>query len=271
MRIPDKPSRNSGNRTPHDPLLKELEGFEELGMKRETFQLARRILQQPKVTAKRFQGVVSALLTNEDKLKRWRKRVEENYSRMSQRDQHRVRFWMLSFYHSTRDYQAARRFIPKRFNSPYGLVELGFAWDIWSALGDEKSMELHFEAMVAGAESADHAFTRGMLLANLGDYCLLKTRWEMAAGCYREIPVESANAHQAVLGPLLALAGNFLSECSERRQALEDFQHHHDPDLSSGLAMDVSAQNRKLGLEVRTLETGLRRLLGRKRLKSIGL
>jgi hypothetical protein len=37
------------------------------------------------------------------------------------------------------------------------------------------------------------------------------------------------------------------------------------------LAMDVSAQNRKLGLEVRTLETGLRRLLGRKRLKSIGL
>lgn len=254
-----------------NPVLTELEGYRGLGMKREALRLTRRILRQPTVTAVQFAAALNTLLTMEHRLKHWRRSVEETYTRLSPQGQRRVRFWMLSFHFSSHDYPAAARLIPKRFREPYGLVELAFAWDIWAELGDEKSSARHYKRIAAGAAYADDPFMRGSLLASLGDYCLRKGQWRRATECYRKIPVESAHAHQAALGPLMALAGEFLAACGEATETLSRFQRHYDPDLGSSLTNELSAEYRKAGHEISALNSGLRRLLGKKRLKELAV
>ena len=140
----------------------------------------------------------------------------------------------------------------------------------WSELGDEKSLARHCKRMASGAAYADDPFMRGSLLASLGDYCLRKGQWRKAVECYREIPVESAHAQQAALGPLMALAGEFLAACGEATETLSRFQRHYDPDLGSSLTNELSTEYRKAGHEISALNSGLRRLLGKKRLKELG-
>lgn len=208
MRPPYSQHERPAKKRPLDPILTELEGYTGLGMKREALRLIRRILRQPKVTAVQFEEAVGTLFTTENRLKRWRKHVEAGYARLSARGQRRARFWMLSFFHSAHDYTSASRFIPERFRSPYGMIELAFAWDIWGALENEQALARHFDQMADWAERAEDPFMRGNLFASLGDYCLHRAWWRRAVECYKEIPVESANAHQAVIVGVLHAAGD---------------------------------------------------------------
>lgn len=271
MRPPNLPPQRPAKETPLDPILTELEGYNGLGMKREALRLTRRILSRPTITVAQFEEAVGTLLSTEDRLSRWRKRVEESYAHMSPRGKRHVRFWMLSFHHSAHDYRAASQFIPKQFKNPYGMLELSYAWDIWAKFNDEKAMERHSNIMAAGAAGADDPATRGALLASLGDYCLRKGQWAIAAHFYRDIPPESFRPQHAVLGPLMALAGELLAACDTAKKTLSGFQKRHDPDLSSSLSKELSSDYRKIGRQVTALASGLRRALGKKRLKELGL
>src|SRR5256885_306394 len=116
----------SGRRKSPD-LATELDGMVDLGMKREALRTARRALEEPRVTTQLFGSAMNAILTHQDRLKTWRRVVEAAYARLPKRRQRTVHFWMLSFHYSTRDYEAASRFIPRRFDGECGLTELAFA------------------------------------------------------------------------------------------------------------------------------------------------
>lgn len=266
--------RNPLNRPPpkkhfSDPILTELEGCTALGMEAEALRLANRILRKPTITGAQFEAAVHTLLTMESHLKRRRKLVEKAHGRLSTKAQRHARFWMLSFCHSAKDYATASRFLPKRFNGPNGLFELAWAWDIWSGLNDEKSLEKFFLTLATSAASAGHPYTRGLLLTCLGDYCLRTGQWQLAGKFYQLIPVESANTQQAVLGPLLALSGEMLATCQTSRETLSRFKHHHDPDLDVILPGNLSSQHREIERQLNIFERGLRRMLGKKGLKQL--
>ena len=205
----------------------------------------------------------------ESRLKKREKLVETAYSRLSLKAQSRARYWMFPFYHSTRDYHAARGFLPKHFNGPNGLFELAGAWDVWLHLDDQKSLEKHFPKLEDAAAHAEHPYTQGLLLACLGEYCLRTGQWRLAVRFYQLIPVESANTHQAVLGPLHAHFGELLDTCKTAREKLNRFKHYHDPDLEVILPSNLSGQHREIEKQLNVFERGLRRLLGRKRLKQL--
>jgi hypothetical protein len=42
---------------------------------------------------------------------------------------------MLAFYSMASNYEAASRFVTRRTDGGFGLVELAAAWDVWFALG----------------------------------------------------------------------------------------------------------------------------------------
>ncbi len=255
---------------PLDPVLTELEGYNGLGMKKDAVRLAKRLLRNPNVTVVQFETALLTILSTVTRLKPCRPGVEKAYDRLSMKAQRRVRFWMLSFYHSARDYATASRFLPKRFNTPYGLTELGFAWDIWSELDDKESLRKHLGLMADGAACADYPFTQSMLLASLGDYFLRTGEWQLAAESYRKIPAESVNAHQAVLGPVLALCGELLAACEAARKPIALFKTYHDPDSEVPLSANLSEMHRDIEKQLNALQHGLRRLLGKKRLKELG-
>ena len=273
MRPPNSQHERPPRKGPLDPVLTELEGYNGLGMKKDALRLAKCLLRNPGITDAQFEAALLTLLSTVTRLKPCRTGVEKAYARLSAKAQRRVRFWMLSFYHSVGvgDYATASRFLPKRFNGPWGLIELGFAWDIWSELDDKESLSKHRRTMAEGAARADYPFTQSMLLASLGDYLLRTGEWRLAAESYREIPVESVNAHQAVLGPVLALCGELLSACEAARKPLALFKTYHDPDSEVPLAANLSEMHRDIEKQLNALQGGLRRLLGKKRLKELAV
>lgn len=272
MRSQDSRHKRPVNSAPLDPILTELEGYNGLGMKKDAVHLARRLLRSPHITDAQFEAALQTLLSSATRLRPFRPSIEKAYARLGTRAQRRVRFWMLSFYHSVGvgEYATASRFLPKRFNGPWGLIELGFAWDIWSALDDKESLRGHLRLMADEAARAEHPFTRSMLFASLGDYFLRTREWRLAAESYREIPAESANAHQAVLGPVLALCGELLAACEAARKTLATFKSYHDPDAEVSMAANLTAMHRDIEKQLNALRSGLRRLLGKKRLKELG-
>lgn len=270
MRPPQSQPERLARKKPLDPVLIELEGYNGLGMKKDAVRLAKRLLRNSGITDAQFEAVLHTLLSTVTRLKPFRSGVEQAYARLSAKAQRRVRFWMLSFYHSLHDYATANRFLPKRFNTHHGLIELSFAWDVWTELDDKESLEKHLKLMVDGASCAEYPFTRSMLLASLGDYFLRTGEWRLAAESYREIPVESVNAPQAVLGPVLALCGELLATCEAARKPLAQFKAYHDPDAEMPLAANLSEMHRDIEKQLNALQSGLRRLLGKKRLKKLG-
>ena len=271
MRPPNSQHERPPRKGPLDPVLTELEGYNGLGMKKDALRLAKRLLRNPNITDAQFEAALQTLLSTVTRLKPCRPCVEKGYARLSAKAQRRVRFWMLSFYHSAHDNATARRYLPKRFNNPNGLMELGFAWDIWSELDDKESLRKHLMLMADGASCADYPFTRSMLLASLGDYFLRTGEWRLAAESYREIPVESVNAHQAVLGPVLTLCGELLAACEAARKPLALFKTYHDPDIEVPLSDNLTEQHRDIEKQLNALQSSLHRLLGKKRLKELAV
>lgn len=88
-------------------MLSEMQGYEEIGMRREALRIARKILRRRMVTAEEFQEAVFILLTIQSRIKQSVGMVECAYQRLSTADRKRVRRVMLSFYCSVGDHSKA--------------------------------------------------------------------------------------------------------------------------------------------------------------------
>jgi hypothetical protein len=75
--------------------------------------LALRYFREQQVSAQTFNEAMDAVLVSDD-LVRWRADIEAAYGRLTSRDRNAVRFKMLSFYWSLRDFATAARFIAVR-------------------------------------------------------------------------------------------------------------------------------------------------------------
>jgi len=107
-----KRTKNSaGKLDPQQCPVNELEGHLELGMKKEALKAARSFLKSNPLTAPDFQSAVRAILIQADNLKPWQLLVEQAYARLPKSDQRSVRFEMLAFSASMKDWKRAANFI----------------------------------------------------------------------------------------------------------------------------------------------------------------
>ena len=79
----------------------------------EAEELASRYLTEPYSSVARFNEAMDAVLVS-DKLSRWKDQVEDSYSRLTPPKRRAVRFKMLSFYWSLKDFGTAANFISVR-------------------------------------------------------------------------------------------------------------------------------------------------------------
>ena len=252
-----------------DPIQTELEGYAALGMLTDTLRLARKILRNPDLSTAQFESTIVEVLHLDSRLRRIRGDVENAYARLNTKGQRHVRCWMFLFYHSAGEYVVAIPFMPKRFNGTNGMLELTSAWDIWTSLGDEASLEKYFNSLVACAETALNPFMRGTLFARLGDYCLGKGKWRQAARYFEQVTIDSGSTYQAVLGPLLALAGELLTACGTARQSFLQFKRADDDCVDVIPPRSNAYRHREIARQLNVLEHGLKRILGKKKLKQL--
>jgi hypothetical protein len=252
-----------------DPLLTELEGCTALGMEKEALAMAGQIMRRPQITGAQFAAAVETLLIMVTRLRARRATVRKAYGRLTAKGQRSVRYWMLAFYHSAHDYEVAKEFIPRHFNGPHGFFELAWAWDIWCAVNDEKSLKKHFPTLATAASQAEHPYTKGLLLTCLGDYCILTRQWQLAVECFQLIPIESANVQQGIFGALLARSGELLDECKRAGETLNRYKQYHDPTLDVILPGNLPSQYNEITRQLKAFNPGLLRFLGKERLKQI--
>jgi hypothetical protein len=105
----------------------ELSGYLELGMVTEAEELASQYLSEPRPSVARFNEAMEAVLVS-DKLPPWKDLVEDSYRRLTPAKRKAVRFKMLGFYYSLKEFGTAANFISiKHCNTA---TELCFTMDI---------------------------------------------------------------------------------------------------------------------------------------------
>jgi len=258
--------------SPNPPSgARELDGFVELGMKREALCEARRLLRNTPITAGQFNAAMDAALTQEDRLKSWVPLVESAYARLSKREQRVVNFSMLSFHYSNKDYEAASRFIPRRFGGEFGLTELAFAWDIWLALGKKDETEKLGRKLPRAIEKAELPMVRAQLLCCLAEHFARRGKWNESVGIWELVQLDEIFLPNAVHGIVEAHVARALRAIECGFQLLEKFNQRVDPELATTLPGNEKKRHYKTEKEFLRLQKLLETIMPVERQKELGI
>ncbi|MGA2029569.1 MAG: hypothetical protein ABSG87_05820, partial [Verrucomicrobiota bacterium] len=180
--------------------INELRGCVHLGMKRDALNLARRTLKQTDIAEKDFSEAVNAILVQADKCKQWSPVVEAAYARLSKHDKQAVRRWMLYFCSASKNYEAAIKFIPRRFVGEFDLTELAFTCETWLMLKRMDEMDRLAKKLSLAIGQAAHPFMRTMLARHLGEYYARKGLWNKAVEAWEFVQLDYIFFQEAVEG-----------------------------------------------------------------------
>jgi hypothetical protein len=163
-------------------LIREMEGFVELGMTAAALGLVRRALRQPRIPAPVFAAAIDALLVQEDRLGKWTRLVEAAHGRLPERHRPAMRHRMLAFHSSARNYPAALAFIPRKFKTDSGAVDLALTLETLLALGKTERIGSLWNSIreVLRRDCEPALETRLVTLA--AEFCLRTGHWEAAIG-----------------------------------------------------------------------------------------
>ena len=207
-----------------------MEGSIGLGTKKESLALARRILKRETLNADEFGKALNAILTLADQCKPWAKKVEAAYARLSKRGQKAVRFWMQSFHTAQRNFEAALRFIPNRFDSEVALVELAFAMDAALATGRRELAGKLAKRLPRYIKDAEQPEMKAMLLDSLGEWLAREGKWDAAIVVWEEAAQRDITFSQnAVVNIVEIHAARGLQALQRGFQLVEKFNQNIDP------------------------------------------
>jgi tetratricopeptide (TPR) repeat protein len=91
-------------------------------MRRDALRLARQFLREPRVKASEFNAALDAILIHAETIRSWKPLVEEAYHLLPRSRKRAVRYQMLAFYYSLREWQTAQRFVSSRAQSGSDLL-----------------------------------------------------------------------------------------------------------------------------------------------------
>jgi len=227
-------NRSTKPATPNK-VVAELDGFVDLGMKREALRLVRRQLKEKPIAPDTLYAAVNAIVTIADTCKPWRPLVEAAHQTLSERGKRHVRFMMLSFYISMGDHGAAYPFIAGQFSGTFAPVDLMFGIQTLIALGRvDEAKRLVRKAVKAMDHLADPD-GRAMLMNSMAAYFSEIHDWEPAIKLWELLQQDHLMAESAILGLVQLHLQRTLETISSGRKALNNLRQNHDPQLETSL------------------------------------
>ena len=181
--------------------LNELDGYLELGMKKETLTVARAILKQRPVSGSELSQAVNAILIEADKLKSWQLLVENAYKSLKRTEKRDAAIMMLHFYVSLEDWKKAAIFVPKRTNNTTDLL---FSMWTWLQLKEMEKAQIICKKclrMLRKVDSCDD-FVASSLLEAVASYHAQAGDWDFAERawkCGRKYPWFVENAWEGLV------------------------------------------------------------------------
>jgi hypothetical protein len=249
----------------------ELEGLVEMGMKDEALRLARRTLKGDSITADTFNDALDAIIFFADGCKPWAKLVESAYARLSKRDRRSACSNLLSFHCCNHDYEAASRFIPRRFEGEEWLSELGFAMETMLALGKMNEVEKLARRLPRAIKEADNRMMQAMLLHFQAEYLVRKGDWDRAIKLLEIVQLHETFSQNAVAGIVEIHAACALLAIQRGLQLVEKFNQNFDPVAETIVPGKDKAIQQTAEKEFRRLQKILENILPEKRRKKLGV
>ena len=216
-----------------DPRARELDGFVDMGMKRESLRLARRYLKGPALNAELFDSALNAILIQADPLKPWSQLVDAAYARLSKRSQQTVRFLMLAFHNNTRNHESAARFIPSRSNGQSTLPDLVFALDTTLALNKMKEAKKLAKKVTRAARDCEELVMKALLLEGLAEYLVRTGDWNLALDIWKLTQYEPLQTRQSVISIMEVHVACALQAIQQGLQLTEKFKGNIDPEMET--------------------------------------
>jgi hypothetical protein len=251
--------------------LDELGGLTNLGMKREALRKARRMLKSRDMTGDDFNRALNAILTLADKCKPWTPVIEVAYARLQRRDKQAVRRWMLYFYCSSRNHEAASKFIPLRFAGEFDIAELAFTCETWLELKRMDEMDNLARRLSRAFKVAKHPSMLTHLAGYLGEYYARKGLWNKAVELWEFVQQDNIHCQNAVesiveihvAGALLAIKRGF--------ELAQKFNRDFDPKMETTLPGNDKKIQQQAEKKFLKLQNALGKLLPEKRRRELGL
>jgi hypothetical protein len=205
----------------------ELSGYLELGMVAEAEELASRYLTEPHPSVARFNEAMDAVLVS-DKLSRWEDQVEHSYCRLTPDKRRKVRFKMLSFYWSLKDFGTAADFLSIRHCET--AAELFFTMDVLLERNRMEEAKTIAQKCKRALKARHSHLDEGLLRDALARFYARTGNPFLALENWHEVPINSPLLHNRLvnvvelcLSPALIAVTQALKIVSEKRQ---------NPDLS---------------------------------------
>lgn len=210
-----------------DSADSELSGYLELGMIAEAEELALQHLKEQKISPATFNEAMNAVLVS-DGLDRWRADIETAYGRLTIHERSAVRFKMLSFYWSIRDFALAREFI--RIRTCHDPSELLITIQVllqFDRVHDARVLARRCERKLQKRTSE---LDEGFLRDALGTFYGRMREPLLALEHWKNVPTASPCLHTALLSSVEVCLWPALTAVSEGLEVVA--RKKRDPDLS---------------------------------------
>lgn len=249
-------------------LISQLDGFVDLGSKREIKRLVRQILRHPRPTAEGLWHVVRAIGTM-DSPRYWRRNVEAAFARSSKREQRRAREVMLNYYSAIWDFESALPFCAIRdLRNP---SELMFAMDVYlhlNKLSDAKKLE---RKCLNAIERAENPFDVSCVAEALASFYARTRNWQRALEVWTVAPRDQALARNAAVGRAETFIAGAIDAVREELNTITMLRKNPPLELAISLPGIEDSLVRDTEKDLLRLKRGLERLLSEKRRKAFGL
>lgn len=251
-----------------DWLASELDGFVDLGSRREIKKLVRQILRHPRLTAEGLWHVVRAIGTM-DSPRHWRRNVEAAFARLSKREQRRAREVMLNYYSAIWDFESALPFCAVRdLRNP---SELMFAMDVYlrlNKLSDAKKLERKCLNAIGRAENP---FDVSCIIDALGSFYARTRNWQRALEVWTIAPRDQPLSRNAAIGRAEVHLARAIDALNEELKTVAGLKKNPPSDLTLKLPGIEERLFQDTEKDLLRLKRGLERLLPEKRRHALGL
>jgi hypothetical protein len=240
-------------------------------MKREALKMARRTLKQTDIAEKDFGEALNAILVQADKCKSWSSVVEAAYARLSKRDKQAARSWMLYFCSASKNYEAAIKFIPRRFVGEFDLFEFAFTCEIWLRLNRMDEMDKLAKKLSRAIGQAQYPLMQTKLAECLAEYYTRKGLWNKAIELWEFVRLDNIFCENAIASIVDIHVAGALLAIKRGLELVEKFNKNPDPQMETTLPGNDRKIQQQAEKRFRKLKKILEKIVSQKRQKELGL
>jgi tetratricopeptide (TPR) repeat protein len=181
-------------------LAAEISGYCDLGMKRESLRLIRRLLEKRRILPEEFGEAVRTIgvYSSFSDFKKWKPKLEAAYNRQSRKFKRKARSDMLGMYASLREWETALQFLSVR--KPSSAFEIFLGMGVLLELGKLQDAKVLAARCKRALSTATNRFEQSLLLEALASFFARRHDWDRAISAWQHAPLEEPFRRDALRG-----------------------------------------------------------------------